>query len=235
MTNKKKWNIAINCIITLLGIVFCFLKGVFISIGTSLIGAAVGSFVTIMFAPDERNKDNSIIRKWKLVKIYHHRTEKNMESDALLPKTKKTIDGIAFGLRTWRENNSDEILNALNRGVNIRLITMNPSSSHTSERSIEEDKNENIAESIKDLIEFAKNINEKSSKGKITIKGYNCMTLDFYWRMDENLYIGPYLYKISSGSTITYKYESGGKGFDYYRKYFESLWNDSSLIDLVTI
>ena len=234
MSNKKKWNIVINIIISLLGLVLIKNENLILSqIAISLISGSIGSFITIFLSPENRKTKDNVLSKWKMTKIYKLRTEKNMESDQLLIKTKKNIDGVAFGLRTWRENNSDEILKALNRGVNIRLITMNPLSHHTKERANEEGKNENIEQSINDLITFAKEMNSKSEKGKIYLKGYDCMTLDFYWRMDNCLFVGPYLYKFSSGSTITYKFESGGKGFEYYKKYFEKLWNDNSLIDLL--
>lgn len=60
----------------------------------------------------------------------------------------------------------------------------------------------------------------------LKIKGYRCMTLDFYWRVDDEIYIGPYWYKFSSQNTITYKFVSGKQGFDMYADYFEQLWDD---------
>jgi len=62
------------------------------------------------------------------------------------------------------------------------------------------------------------------------------MTLDFYWRMDDELYIGPYLFDVVSQQTITYKFVRGkskddGRGFNMYTNYFESLWNNEKLCD----
>ena len=66
----------------------------------------------------------------------------------------------------------------------------------------------------------------KKSKGKIIVKGYKCMTLDFYWRVDDEIYIGPYWLGFDSQQTITYKFVSGKQGFDLYADYFEQLWNN---------
>ena len=55
------------------------------------------------------------------------------------------------------------------------------------------------------------------------------MTLDFYWRVDDVIYIGPYWYGVESQQTITYKYLAGGKGFTQYSEYFETLWNNTDL------
>ena len=60
------------------------------------------------------------------------------------------------------------------------------------------------------------------------------MTLDFYWRVDDELYIGPYWYGISSQQTITYKFSEGGKGFNQYTSYFDDLWNDNELTKVLT-
>lgn len=60
------------------------------------------------------------------------------------------------------------------------------------------------------------------------------MTLNFYWRVDDVLYIGPYWYGVDSQQTITYKFSDGGKGFQQYTDYFENLWNDSVLTDTLT-
>ena len=57
------------------------------------------------------------------------------------------------------------------------------------------------------------------------------MTLDFYWRIDDELYVGPYLYGIPSQQTITYKFVNGGMGFKLYSEYFESLWNNDKLCE----
>lgn len=238
MNIKSKTTFYASIIIALIGgiLILCdnfwwqTKKTIFISIGCSLIASGIVSILSQYLLENLYAKD---IDEWKIVHIFECRSDKNKESDPQLTKIKERIDGIAFGLSKWRTNNETEILNALNRGVNIRLITMNPESSHVQERSIEENQNENLQQSINDLINFGIEMNQKSTKGKINIKGYNCMTLDFYWRMDDIVYTGPYLFHKDSSDTITYKFSKKGKGFDYYSKYFNELWNNPELINLV--
>ena len=81
---------------------------------------------------------------------------------------------------------------------------------------------------------WADTLNCKNYKGKIVVKAYSCMTLDYYWRVDDELYIGPYWYGYKSSDTITYKFASGGKGFQHYSEYFESLWNNTDLVKPLT-
>lgn len=181
--------------------------------------------------------DNSFLEKlsnlnyWNLEKIFKTRAEKNAESDPRLEQhNTKLLDGIAFGLTSFRSNRQNDVLQCLQNGMNMRLLTMDPASEFVKQRAREEKVLENsISDSINKLVEWVNDLNKESANGKILIKYYNTMTLDFYWRMDDVVYVGPYLYDIVSQQTLTYKYLSGGKGFELYTNYFEKLWNDSNL------
>lgn len=181
---------------------------------------------------DEKfNLKVNTIENWGLEKIFRTRAEKNAESDPKLESNAvKQLDGIAFGLRSFRCNREKDVLNSINNGMNVRLIAMNPVSDFVKQREIEENVQPGeISNSINELIEWVNKLNAQSRSGKIEIKCYDAMTLDFYWRMDDELYVGPYLYNMVSQQTLTYKYIKGGRGFNIYTDYFESLWNDNSL------
>ena len=171
-----------------------------------------------------------LIENWGLEKIFRTRAEKNSESDTKLEKCKvRQLDGIDFGLSSFRSSREKDVLSSMKKGMNVRLITMNPDSEFVKQREIEEKvQSGSIANSIRNLVEWAERLNVQSTKGKIQIKYYNAMTLDFYWRMDDELYIGPYLYNIISQQTLTYKFVNGGRGFDIYTNYFEALWENDN-------
>lgn len=185
---------------------------------------------------DESFKDKmQIFEYWNLEKIFKTRAEKNVESDPKLESHKiKQLDGIAFGLSSFRSARESDVLQCLNNGMNMRLLIMDPNSDFVKQRAIEENEHpDSISTSINKLVVWSENLNSLSSAGKIQIKFYNAMTLDFYWRMDDELYVGPYLYNIVSQQTITYKFANGGKGFEVYTDYFESLWNNNNLCKTV--
>lgn len=172
----------------------------------------------------------SLIETWRLGRIFNTRAEKNQESDPLLETGNvKRIDGISFGLTSFRSKRTKDVLQCLDNGMEMRLLVMNPYGDFIKQREIEENEPEGkMTRSIEDLVKWGEELNSKSKKGKITIKYYNCMTLDFYWRIDNQLYIGPY-WLIPSQQTITYKYLSGGKGFKQYEDNFDSLWENSTI------
>ena len=149
---------------------------------------------------------------------------------------KYCLDAIAFGLSSFRDKHTNKVEALLRKGVNVRIITMNPNSQFIAAREKEEkDQEGHIKFTIQELVSWANRLNQKSNKGKIIVKGYSCMTLDFYWRVDDSLYIGPYWYGIGSQQTITYKFIDKGKAFTQFTDYFNSLWDDEQLCETLTV
>ena len=206
-------------------------KGLWISIGCSLIASGLVILLTAICV--ERVKINPL-KEWGISNIYPSRAIMNTDCEVSVDNAKRQIDVIAFGLHSYRDAKSKVTAKLLNKGVNFRIITMDPESEFVSQRAIEEGEvKDQISNSIKQLIEWANDLNKKSKKGKIIVKGYSCMTLSFYWRVDDEIYTGPYWYGKRSQQTISYKFTSG-KTFDAYNDYFESLWNDQELMTLLT-
>lgn len=209
--------------------VFRTQRSVLISIGCSLLASGLVVLLQAVFV-DIRHFDYA--EEWGLTKIYKARSEKNEDSDPKLIKVKEHLDIIAFGLKNFRENHGKDVEKIVRNGVQVRILTMNPEDNlFLIQREKEENETDGaIKKSIEDLIEWAKKINKKNktADGGIIVRGYKCMTLDFYWRADNDLYIGPYWYGRGSQSTVTYKFEKGKRGFDLYTEYFEQLWQDEN-------
>lgn len=205
---------------------------ILLSVGCSLIASGL---VILMHDFFIERKTISELNDWKLTKIYSTRAEKNADSDPQLDKARYVVDAIAFGLKAFRSKQTKRVENCLRRGVNFRIITMNPESQFVRQRELEENETDGqIKHTIEDLVKWADELNAKGFKGRILVKGYDTMTLDFYWRVDDVIYVGPYWYNVSSQQTITYKFEREGKGFTTYSEYFDSLWEKESLCKFLT-
>lgn len=178
------------------------------------------------------------LEKWGLTKIYCARADKNHDADPKLLTNKQYLDGVIFGLSGFRTRHKKDIIKCLENGTTIRWLTMNPDpdKGFINYRDESGKTHEQIKMDIEGLVKWANDINESNKtrnvSGKIYIKGYTCMTLDFYWRLDHELYIGPYWYNQDSQQTITYRFEEGGKGFTIYSEYFEELWNNKDNVIL---
>lgn len=231
-------------ILIILGVVFILSdifiwntdKAIWISIGCSLLASGM---VILFQAILVDSKIKNYAEEWGLVKIYKMRSEKSSDSDAKLEKTKKQLDVVAFGLKSFRSIQAKKVAKLLKSGVNIRILTMNPEVKNPFLIQREKEENElegQIRKSILDLVDWANKLNGKRYKGKVVIKGYKCMTLDFYWRVDDEIYIGPYWYGIGSQQTITYKFIAGKQGFEVYAEYFERLWeNEENTVFLTKV
>lgn len=227
--------IIVALIVTIIGIILIFslkTNAAWVGIGGSLVASGLVIVLQTLFV------DRIIINpldEWGIEKIYATRAEKNKESDPELEKAKYCLDAIAFGLNSFRNKHTSKIETLLKKGINIRIITMNPESNFLAAREKEENDQEgHIKHTIRELITWADKLNKRNFKGKIIVKGYNCMTLDFYWRVDDSLYIGPYWYGSDSQQTITYKFIAKGKAFQQFTDYFESLWDDEKLCEILT-
>ena len=205
-----------------------------VSIGCSLLASGIVILVTALLV--ERKKVD-YLEDWGLEKIYETRAEKNKDSDPKLDKAKKQVDVVAFGLKSFREKHSKKVEKLLKRGINFRILTMDPGKTNIFLNQREKEENETegqIRNSINKLVSWANQLNSRDYKGRIETKGYKCMTLDFYWRVDDDVYIGPYWYGVGSQQTITYKFNKGKKGFEIYTEYFDKLWDDEENNDILT-
>ena len=224
-------------LIIIVGFVLCVMgdsrKIPWLSIGCSLIASGL---VILMHDFFIERKKISVIDEWKIERIYSTRAERNAEADPNIDKAKYCIDGIAFGLSTFRTMYGKKIEQCLRKGVQIRLLTMDPEGQFISFREAEERAAAGgIQETIVDMVKWADALNKNNTKGKIVIKAYKSMTLDYYWRVDNELYIGPYWYGYKSSDTITYKFVAGGRGFQHYCEYFDKLWEDDDLCRVLTV
>ena len=84
----------------------------------------------------------------------------------------------------------------------------------------------------KSIMELRTFFKKTSIRKKVKIKYHNDLPLDLYFRVDNHVFVGPYLFGKDSQQMITYEFEKGGKGFDYYTNYFDSLWNGTSAPEL---
>ena len=131
---KEKYNqktITTGLLIILVGIImilidiFCLktIQNLWISIGCSLLTSGIVILAQEILI---EGKKISPLDRWGLEKIYETRAEKNQDSDPKLDRAKTQVDAIAFGLKSFRTKYTSKVEKILKKGVNIRILTMNP-------------------------------------------------------------------------------------------------------------
>jgi len=115
------------------------------------------------------------VSDWGLEKIFKTRAEKNSESDPKLESHDiKFLDGIAFGLSSFRSNREYDVLKCLQNGMQMRLLVMDPDTAFVEQRAVEESVHpDSIRKSINELVTWVNKLNNQSVAGKIEIKYYN--------------------------------------------------------------
>lgn len=237
MKTKYQFNknsIIAGLVVLIIGGVVLWLQKVFpenstlcISVGCSLIASSIVSLINNFLV--ERVKEDPLA-PWGFSRIYTDRSEMNRDCDVSMHRSSVSrIDAVGFGFRSYRERQSGFTEELLKKGVQFRILTMDPDSPFVAEREKEENVQPGqIGKTIRDLIEWADRMNGKGYEGKVFVKGYSSMTQDFYWRVDNDVFFGPYWYGIDSQRTVSYKY-SGGEGFKLYSENFEKMWTDENL------
>jgi hypothetical protein len=206
------------------------LTTILISVGASLIASAVVTYLTSIYI-FKRKKEKEITDFWGLNAIYETRQRMNDSSNEAVEILEENLDIIAFGLRSLRDSKGEVIKNKVKRGLKIRILTIHPNSDFLKQRERDELKAEgSIRQSIIQLFEWVNELKEVApQKESISIKFYNNLPFDFYFRVDNILFIGPYLYGIDSQQTISFEFRNNAKGFGFFISYFDKLWNDKKL------
>lgn len=193
------------------------------SIGASIIASSAVVYIDSFYEVKFR-AIRDIMEKWKLAAIYKTRGAMNADCDTAQAEAKKEIDVIGFGLSSWRDSSTDEIKELLKKGVKIRIMTPNPESPFVLQRARDEGQaDDSIRHSINKLIEWGAEL--RDAGGNIEIRTYDWLPMDFYFRIDGVLFIGPYLYSKGSQQTVTFKFEKDGVMYAEYTAYFERVWN----------
>jgi hypothetical protein len=232
--DKTKIIILINIIIILLGIIFLGYSPnneIIQNIGAGLFASGIVAIFYLIYPHLDIEKDYLRFRKMGLINVYQRR-DLNQEYSELLKKAEKQIDVLGLGLDHFREDNGKIVKTKALNGVPVRLLVIKPNSRVSSIRSYQENdlRGETIEIPLEKLKSYVIEVNEtidNSRKGnKISLKCYNAVPSTMIFRIDNIMFIGPYLHKISSRNTITYKVESDTEIFKQYEKHFNDLWND---------
>lgn len=200
-------------------------KNIQISVGCSILASNIIMFLTSEYMLRSQRRAE-IIDRWGVEAIYKTRAEMNNSSNISLSKCKEDIEIVAFGLKSFRETQSDEIERLLAKGVSLKIITANPESKFLEFVDLREDVLPGATKkSIEGLINWVSTLKDKHQLYKVEIRFYDSLPLDFYFKVDDRVYVGPYLKGVSSQQTISYEF-TVGEGYNYWTKYFSKLWED---------
>lgn len=215
------------------GLVLCFAftdNPVMLNIGCSIIASSVIGFASLLFFSKKEYSDE-IINRWGMTNIYRSRSEMNADCSKDLDKALEHIDYIGFGFRSLMDSKSKIIEEKAVAGVKIRFLVMDPESPYLKKReAIEKSSEGSIKQSIYNLEKWIRHLREISKNpSNIQLRYYDSFPLDFYNRIDDAVYMGPYWFGKTSQQTVSYRFQAKSEGYNLYTEYFNDLWDSTDL------
>lgn len=227
--NGKLVNILVGSIgiililISLMDFVQDTTQTVLLSIGTSILATAIVTGINAKYLISQ-SEMISMTEKWGLTKIYTARSQINQYTNKALTRTKK-LDICAMGLKGFRDAQDKNIEKRVSEGMKLRILTLDPQNPYLSDI----DRKEAVSvgytkQTIDSLLIWISYLQElQKQPGQVQIKTHMGYPHDFYFAVDDAIFVGPYESKTSQ-QTITYRYNTHGQGARYYKNYFERLW-----------
>lgn len=202
------------------------LSVILLSVGCSILATAIISFLTSIYQIQETDALETI-QKWGVAGVYETRAEINPETNELLKHT-DVLEICAMGLSNFRDAQSDLIKKRISKGMVLKILTLDPSSSFLKDIDKAEKRPEGYTkQSIEQLFVWLAELTPlQKYANQIEVRTYDHYPHDFFYCMDGIVYTGPYLPKASQ-QTITYKFLGKSKGAAYYKAHFDKLWCDA--------
>ena len=202
---------------------------IMLSVGASIIASCVILFVNYISCAND-DKIYQIYQDWGLREIYKTRAEINQYTNKKLENT-NSLEICAMGLKSFRDAQTDLIKKKVANGMTIKIVTISPESRYTFEIDETEKVNKGSTyETIIDLIQWIEELKKfQKYDGQIELRTYDHYPYQFYFRVDDDIFIGPYQNKTSQ-QTITYRFYRGGEGYNYYKKSFDDLWDACRIV-----
>lgn len=206
------------------------------SLGTGLVTDIVIMVLLWALVPDLSGQEEDL-RDWGLVSIFAERREVKAVSREHLPKHE--LDVAAYGLKHLRDDiNTAKLVKRVQRGLDIRALIPRPHSTDVDARQRLEE-NADLSAELGELILWLQEVKEQAEKngsqckGRVSFQMYEGVQLDFYLRCDDDIYVGPYMPKESSGNSITYQYRADSPGGKYYAGLFKDVWEGRRGVSIV--
>lgn len=226
-----------HIVIFAIGIILCITgKVILVAIGTSLIAAGIVGWVvfTYVFASNRLSESLQIISDFGIIKAFEGRQVRiKAEYDQLLGRAHERIDIMGFGLKALREDYLSEFP-SWKQKANVRVLLIDPEYPngevpYAHQRDVEEaDAAGTIKQQVRLFVSDTKAVTAPSGSRSFEIRLYKCLPSVNIFRVDNEMFWGPYLVKQPSRNSPTFLIRKAVL-FDRLVEHFERIWTDDSL------
>lgn len=231
-----------HAIVVLVGIVFLIgapthnLLGQAISeaIGGSLIAGGIAGITLFLYVltTEALKSRMEAFTKAGLLKIFSGRSVLIREEYHTRLAQARQIDLVGFGLSAFREDYITEFVGWSHR-ADVRILLIDPdfpSRQHSLADQRDREENNPVGQIRRDVEAFERAVSNLSGLNRNRFKVHRMRAIPAInlFRIDEDVFWGPYLMQQQSRNTPTLLATRGGFLFDMLQKHFEALWAQSS-------
>jgi hypothetical protein len=200
------------------------------AIGTSLIATgAAGSVVYLYIARTDTTREAiEMLSRFGLARIYDRRAAGIREEYAIrLEKARAQIDILGFDLRDFRRDYMSD-LGVLAARARVRILLIDPSSPACVMRDREEDQREGVTrQQVEDFVTQFRDRYRPDGNPRLSVRFFTCLPLVNFFRIDDEIFWGPYLVGRAGGNTVTLRVNRGIL-YEQLSSHFEKIWEHYS-------
>lgn len=206
-------------------------------IGGSLIAAGLTGWVVYVYLlmSERRARLFDAMVKFGLIDLFEARGVRiKAEYDSRLARAGRQIDILGFGLKALREDYRQDF-DSWRRRANVRILLIDPefprsTLSYARQRDREESDTEgSIRTSVESFVRETQSLCSTDVGHSFEVRLYTCLPSVNIFRIDDELFWGPYLIGEQSRNFPTFLVQKGGLLFNILVQHFDRIWNDSQL------
>jgi hypothetical protein len=236
--NPKHWiYVLCHALLIVLGFLVCAYRtsdSIWFAVGTSLSATGIAGMVAYahVLVSDQMDKQIDLISVFGIVDAFESRSIRiRTEYEQRLDAVREKIDIMGFGLRAFRED-FREHLPRWRKHAQIRILLIDPEFptpelSFAVQRSVEEQGNDITTDVRNFVAEFGPLL--RKSKKDLQIRLYRCLPSINIFRIDDELFWGPYLMNELSRNVPTLVVRRGGVLFSRFEQHFDTIWTSEQL------
>lgn len=205
-------------------------KDILLGVGGSLIAAGIaGEILFLYVASSQQTKDKlDLISIAGLQRIFPTRSVSIRDEYHSRLRNAKEVDILGFGLSSFREDYGNKFAElSLNTSFRILLLDPDfpsPANSVATIRDREEGNNDGDIKRDVDAFESAVRRSTSLVKAKFRVRRLTALPSINIFRVDDEIFWGPYLISDQSRNMPTLLVRRGGFLYDQIKSHFENLW-----------
>jgi hypothetical protein len=178
---------------------------------------------------ERRSEALEIVNRFGFVGAFEARAARiKPEYDQRLARASEHIDIMGFGLKALWEDYHEQFPE-WKRRVHVRILLIDPDSPYAEQRDEEElEIKGSIRSSVKRFLRETERLRADRTKHRFEIRLYTCLPSVNIFRIDDEMFWGPYLIRAQSRNAPTFVLQHGV----LYRRllqHFETVWTDDVL------